>query len=497
MVADRKNLPCLLLSTLLADQMTSEISPIISQMKTWDTKEIEDSFLSSCVFFLESEKGDPASLSELVTTAEDTWFAEPHKRAVFYVIKKISLSSKLSTFVVPGSIAVMAQKMLSSMGYDRECQLVESVTTSPSMFFDIDVLSSVIPLWRIKLARNRLRQNTERILDCLNQEPDQKVLEEELPSLIESQQDIWDGAASAVKRDDEWNASIDEVLSPLPEDISVSTGIRVLDDAIQGGIAKKNSPFSGRLIVVAARPSMGKSAFAVCLASQLADSHGDVAFFSLEMSRRQVQYRSISCHDYLSLKQTGKLVDPIRANNLRSRTYTAAQRERLESYRSSSLVKRFHIFDANEAINSVVAKVKLLNKTRANLCAVFIDYLQLIEGCSGDANNTEASNIGNVTRALKKLATATGVDIFLLSQVNRGVENRTDKMPNMSDLRASGRIEEDADIVMFLLRPYYYDQEKDPYELAISVAKNRHGICGTLACSVDLQSSVIFDRQSL
>lgn len=477
--------------------MTSEISLIVSQMKTWDTREIEDSFLSSCVFFLESEKGDPGILSDLVTTVEDTWFNDPHKKAIFYIIKKVALSSKQSTFVVPGSIAVMAQKMLSSMGYDRECQFVEGVTTAPSMFFDVDILNSVIPLWRVKLARNKLRQNTERILDCLNQEPDQKVIEEELPSLIECQQDIWDGAASAVKRDDEWNSSIDEVLSPLPEDISISTGIRVLDDAIQGGVAKKNSPFSGRLIVVAARPSMGKSAFVVCLASQLADAHGDVAFFSLEMSRRQVQYRSISCHDYLSLKRQGRLVDPIRSNNLRNRTYTTAQRERLESYKGSSLVKRFHIFDSSEAINSIIAKVKLLAKTRANLCAVFIDYLQLIEGCSGDANNTEASNIGNVTRALKKLATATGIDIFLLSQVNRGVENRSDKMPNMSDLRASGRIEEDADIVMFMLRPYYYDQEKDPYELAISVAKNRHGVCGTLACSIDLQSSVIFDRQSL
>jgi replicative DNA helicase len=76
------------------------------------------------------------------------------------------------------------------------------------------------------------------------------------------------------------------------------------------------------------------------------------------------------------------------------------------------------------------------------------------------------------------------------------VENRSDKMPNMSDLRASGRIEEDADIVMFLLRPNYYDKEKDEYELALSVAKNRHGMCGTLQCCIDLQSSVIFERQS-
>jgi replicative DNA helicase len=283
----------------------------------------------------------------------------------------------------------------------------------------------------------------------------------------------------------------------LPRDISIPTGLAVLDEAIQGGIAKRNSPYSGRLLVVAARPGMGKSTFAIHLATVLADTNCDVAFFSLEMSKKQVQYKSIACLDYMNLSYQKELVDPIRSHNLRLRTYTSAQRARLESYSSCDVVKRFHVFDASEAINTISAKIKLLAKTRKNLSTVFIDYLQLVEGCSGDAQNTEASNIGNVTRALKKLATSIGIDIFLLSQVNRGVENRTDKMPNMSDLRASGRIEEDADIVMFLLRPSYYDTGKDQYELAISVAKNRHGMCGTLQCCIDLQSSVIFERHSL
>lgn len=477
--------------------MSDELALIVSQMKTWETREIEDSFLSSCVFFLENEKGDPSALCELVTTVDQAWFNEPHKKAIFHIIKKIALESVKQSFIVPGSIAVMAQKLLFSMNHKRECEFVGPVTNSPSMFFSVDTLYLVIPIWRIKLARNRLRQNAERMIDFLDREPDQKVIEEEIPGLIEAQQDIWDGAANSTKRSDDWNSSVDELLSPLPPDMSISTGLKVLDDAIQGGIAKKGSPYSGRLIVIAARPSMGKSTFAIHLATQLADTHGDVIFLSMEMSKKQVQYKAISCYDYINLSRQRKLVDPIRSNNLRNRTYTPDQRKRLDGYRISPFVKRFHIFESAESIATISAKVKLLSKTRANLSAVFVDYLQLIEGCSGDANNTEASNIGHVTRALKKLATGIGIDIFLLSQVNRGVENRNDKMPNMSDLRASGRIEEDADIVMFLLRPYYYDQSKDPYELAISVAKNRHGICGTLGCAIDLQSSVIFNRVSL
>ena len=239
---------------------------------------------------------------------------------------------------------------------------------------------------------------------------------------------------------------------------------------------------------------MGKSTVAIHLATQLAGSHGDIAFFSLEMSKRQIQYKAIACYDYMNLSLSKNLTNPIRAHNLRLRTYTQDQRDRLESYRSSTFVKRFHVYDSAENASSISAKVTLLSKTRPKLSAVFIDYLQLIEGCSGDANNTESSNIGNVTRALKQLAVRTGIDIFLLCQVNRGVETRNDKMPTLADLRASGRIEEDADIVMFLLRPAYYDAQKDPYELAIGIAKNRHGVCGTLRCGIDLQSSVVFDE---
>jgi replicative DNA helicase len=477
--------------------MSEEISAIVSQMNSWDTGEIENSFLSSCVFYLENEKGSPDGLCDLATQVDQDWFAETHKKALFHVIRKIAVDSVKSSLVVPGSIAVMAEKLLVSMGYQDECQYIEEVATSPSMFFSIESLYSVIPLWRVKLARSALKANAEQIVSALTGVPDRKVFEEGIPSLIESQQELWYNASTINKKDDDWESSIEEALSPLPKDIVIPTGLSALDEAIQGGIAKRNSPYSGRLVVIAGRPGMGKSAFAVHLATVLADTYCDVAFFSLEMSKKQVHYRSISCFDYMNLSYQKKLVDPILPHHLRLRSYSAAQRARLESYSTCQMVKRFHIFDASEAINTISAKIKLLSKTRKNLSTVFIDYLQLIEGCSGDAQNTEASNIGNVTRALKKLATSIGIDIFLLSQVNRGVENRNDKMPNMSDLRASGRIEEDSDIVMFLLRPNYYDKEKDKYELAISVAKNRHGECGTLQCCIDLQSSVIFEKHRL
>lgn len=478
--------------------MSEELPTIMSQMTTWDTSEIEDSFLSTCVHFLETDSGSRNSLCEVIAEIDHEWFQELHKKAIFHIVKKIVLDPAKVTLAVPGSIAVISQNLLSQMGYAADAENVESVTLYPSSFFSIESLQSVIPLWKAKLARNSLKANAETLLSLLAGDPNQKVFDQDIPSIIEKQQEIWQSTFSAENKNDTWENSINEMLSPLPKDISITTGLTVLDNAIQGGIAKRGSPYSSRLIVIAARPAMGKTAFAVFLATQLANYHGDVAFFSLEMPATQLRHRAIACLDYIELSKTNRLVDPIRINNLRLRTYTPAQRERLEEYSNKPITKRFHIFDKTSmAVNIIASRIKLLAKTRSKLTAVFIDYLQLIEGCSGDGQNSEASNVGNVTRALKSLALSIGIDIFLLCQVNRGVETRNDKMPTLSDLRASGRIEEDADIVAFLLRPSYYDNSRNEYELAISIAKNRHGMCGTLGCSIDLKSSVIFENERI
>jgi replicative DNA helicase len=477
-------------------QPQKTLEDLLSGIKTWDTDEFEISFLSTICFLLEGDakEDDVQALMRIFTVLDENWFSQPHRKAIFFVVKRVFSGTSKSQFLLPGSIGMMAIQMLRLRGHDQECEFVESVTSSPSIFYSIESLESILPVWRIKLVRREMISSSEQMLDIFNDQPDVSIILDKVPKLIEAQQETWSNLSVSTKKADDWNSSVDELLSPLPENVAISTGLRVLDDAIQGGIASRNSPYSGRLIVVAARPAMGKSTIAISLATQLADSHGDVAFFSLEMSRRQIQYKAISCYDYMNLSMSKNLTNPIRSNNLRLRSYTADQRQRLEGYRDSPFVKRFHIYDSAESINTISTKVALLAKTRPKLSAVFVDYLQLIEGCSGDANNTEASNIGHVTRALKQLAVRTGIDIFLLSQVNRGVESRNDKMPTLSDLRASGRIEEDADIVMFLLRPCYYDPQKDPYELAISVAKNRHGTCGILQCAIDLQSSIVFDE---
>lgn len=479
-----------------ARPVEKSLEQVLAGIRTWDTDDFEVSFLSSVCFLIEGEpkEVDAKALTEILAIIDENWFTQLHRRAIFYVIRKIYTDPKGVQFLLPGSIQMMAIQVLQVRGHDKECGLVEMVTTAPSYLYSLDGFMSILPFWRIKLVRKKMMLNAEELIDVFNEQPDPEIILDKVPRLIEAQQDAWNDFSLVNQKRDDWESSVEELLSPLPENVTISTGLKVLDEAIQGGIAARHSAYSGRLTVVAGRPGMGKSTVAICLATRLADSGCDVAFFSLEMSKKQVQYKAFCCYDYFNLSLSSDRSDPLRSDNLRLRRYTEAQRQRLQSYRTAPFVKKFHVYESAENINSISAKVSLLAKTRPRLSAVFIDYLQLIEGCSGDANNTEASNIGHVTRCLKQLAVKIGVDIFLLSQVNRGVEQRTDKMPTMSDLRASGRIEEDADIALLLLRPAYYDETRDPYELAISVAKNRHGACGTLQCNIDLQSSVVFDK---
>lgn len=472
---------------------------LIPFMRSWDTTEMEEAFVAFCVDAIESGDYGSSKMYEVVSSVNDSWFSDRKMRAAYIAISKAMLEVGKDGFIMPGSIALRLNAMIMSgilKSEESGEQIVENARSASPLFagvYSFSVLSdSVIPLWRLKLARRYLRNSAELLVDALDESPSHELLAEKIPSLIERQQTIWNSLSEDEQGDKGWDSTITELLQPLPENNTVSTGITILDNTIQGGIAGPDSAYGGRLIVIAARPAMGKTTAAVTLATHLANTGNNVAFFSLEMPRRQIEYKAVSCLDFLRMKEAGRIVDPIRMGNLQNRSYSPAQRQRIKELNTSSFVKAFDVFDKSQDVASVAATVRMLARTRPNLRGIFIDYLQLIDGCTGTAN--DATAIGVATKTLKRLAVELGIDIILMSQVNRGVEQRNDKMPTLSDLRASGRIEEDADIVMFLFRPGYYDTEADPYELAISVAKNRGGITGTLQCKIDLASSVVFDR---
>ncbi len=243
----------------------------------------------------------------------------------------------------------------------------------------------------------------------------------------------------------------------------LSTGLRDLDRAISG---LNNSD----LILLAARPGMGKTSMALNILLDAGKRSGKkVAFFSLEMSREQLALRLISSECFVDNKKlvTGKLTD----DDWES---VAAAADSLN--RSTILIDD----------NSGVTVADILAKCRRveDLGLIVIDYLQLMQsagGRSGSRGENRQQIVSDISRSLKIMAKELNVPVLCLSQLSRANESRQDKRPMLSDLRESGAIEQDADIVLFLYREGYYNKDAENPNLAeCIIAKNRHGETGTV-----------------
>ncbi len=250
-----------------------------------------------------------------------------------------------------------------------------------------------------------------------------------------------------------------------PNDITgVPTGFIDLDRMTSGLQA-------GDMVVLAARPSMGKTAFAVNIAEHVALNEGlPVAIFSMEMSAAQLAVRivgSIGRIDQGHLR-TGKLSDE----------EWPRLTEAIERLRNVSL----HIDETPGLTPSELrANARRLARQCGKLGLIVVDYLQLMSGSASSEGENRATELGEISRGLKMLAKELQCPVIALSQLNRSVESRTDKRPMMSDLRESGAIEQDADIIMFIYRDDYYNKDsKEPNVAEIIIGKQRNGPTGTV-----------------
>ena len=226
----------------------------------------------------------------------------------------------------------------------------------------------------------------------------------------------------------------------------------------------------GDLIVLAARPSMGKTAFALNIAENVAVQEGlPVVVFSMEMGASQLALRMVGSLGRIdqSHLRTGRLNDD-------------------EWGRLSEAVDRLKgasvFIDETPALNAAELRARARRQARqcGKLGLIVIDYLQLMSGSSGSDEN-RATELGEISRGLKALAKELQCPVIALSQLNRSVETRNDKRPMMSDLRESGAIEQDADIIMFIYRDDYYNKDsKEPGVSEIVIGKQRNGPVGTV-----------------
>ncbi len=243
----------------------------------------------------------------------------------------------------------------------------------------------------------------------------------------------------------------------------LSTGLRDLDRAISG-LNRSD------LILLAARPGMGKTSMALNILLDAGKRSGKkVAFFSLEMSREQLALRLISSECFVDNKKlvTGKLSD-------QDWESVAAAADSLN--RSTILIDD----DSSITVADINAKCRRVE----DLGLVVIDYLQLMQSAGGKASDRGANRqqiVSDISRSLKIMAKELDVPVLCLSQLSRANESRQDKRPMLSDLRESGAIEQDADIVLFLYREGYYNKDTENPNLAeCIIAKNRHGETGTV-----------------
>lgn len=283
-------------------------------------------------------------------------------------------------------------------------------------------------------------------------------------------------------------SNIEELSEQKTTVTGLSTGYPQLDKMTTG-------LHEDELVILAARPAVGKTAFALNLAQNVGTKSGKaVAIFSLEMSAESLVSRMICAEGSID------------ANHLRTGQLSNEEWNNIMVAMGSLANAKIYIDDtAGTKISEIRAKSRRLAKDTDNLGLIVVDYLQLVDGGNQENRQQEVSYI---SRQLKKIAKELGVPVIALSQLSRGVEQRQDKRPVLSDIRESGSIEQDADIVAFLYRDDYYEREDDENddenetsdvgEVEVIIEKNRSGPRGTVKLlfikSHNKFSSIAYDQ---
>lgn len=275
--------------------------------------------------------------------------------------------------------------------------------------------------------------------------------------------------------------------------VGVTSGLLDLDRWL-GGLHPSD------LLILAGRPSMGKTALATTIAFNAAKANYDnkaegavVAFFSLEMSAEQLAMRVLA-------SESGISSDKIRRGAIRREDFPKF----VDVSRNIHDIQMFIDDTPGLSLSALRNKARRL-KRQHNIGMIVVDYLQLIDAASKRMQDNRVQEVSAVTRAMKTLAKELNIPILALSQLSRAVEQRDDKRPQLADLRESGSIEQDADVVMFIYREEYYEGRKEPkdgteehsawqkkmgdiYNQAdIIIAKQRHGPVGTIKVFFDAQ----------
>ncbi|MDK2802916.1 MAG: replicative DNA helicase [Oscillospiraceae bacterium] len=428
-------------------------------------KSVLSDYVENIPYNLEAEQSvlgalllDPSCMSKVLEYIKPDCFFHPQHNQIFDIILEMFYTSNAIDFVTV--LAEVSSDNIFETKNEAKLYLAKLMEMVPS----IVNIESYCEIVREYHYIRRLISASQEILSSCSQSTNSKFLLDKAEQLI---MEIRHGRdISGLEKLDKIILSIYDNLQKISEQeglahLGLSSGFDGLD-AILTGLNKSD------LILLAARPAMGKTSFALNIATNCAKkSKKAVAIFSLEMSKEQLASRILSSEARInsSKLKTGDLS----GNDWESLTIASNQLYGTEIY-----------IDDTPGINVAEMKGKL--RRVDNLGLVVIDYLQLMTSSKRTENRVQ--EISEITRNLKVLAKEFDVPVICLSQLSRAPDARADHRPILSDLRESGSIEQDADIVMFLYREHYYDQENGEENVAdCIISKNRHGETASISLS--------------
>ena len=401
------------------------------------------------------------ALDEIASILKPNSFYKPSHQHIFRAMLELAELQQPIDEVILGDQLRSLNQLNDAGGYAYLAELVECVPSSGNVVYYAKIIQEhalLRDLIQTTTDIGRKSRDPEQNISELLSEAEIQIGEIATRSTDKKYDHIKDILASSFKRLEKISETTDEVTG-------IPSGFIDLDRFTSG---LQNSD----LIIVAARPSMGKTALALNIATYVAtraEEKGAILIFSMEMSKEQLAIRMLTAESKVDSKK-------LRAGNLGQEDW-----DKLAMATDKLSVVPLFINDAtNLSPYELTTIAKQLNKEFTNgISLIIIDYLQLMKG--NRPNMPREQEIAEVSRSLKGLAKELDIPVIALSQLNRALENRSDKHPQLSDLRESGSIEQDADIILFIYRYEVYNEDSPDKGIAeIIISKHRNGPTGVI-----------------
>ena len=420
---------------------------------------------------------------EITDQLDENYFFDPIHQKIYKIISNLISKGLLANPVTIKNFFNTKEELVEIGGIDYLIKLTKVSTTKNQIKYYSQLLSDLyIRRQLINISEETLEESKNKDLEISGT----NILENTERKLFEIAE-RGEFQRSFVTFKDALKETIDMATAAYKNDqgiVGVPSGLTDLDDRL-GGLHKQD------LIIIAGRPSMGKTALATNIAFNASlnikknDLKTSVAFFSLEMSSEQLSTRILA-------EQSR-----IKSNDIRRGKINQDDFERFIEASKNLEMLPLHIDDTPAITISALSNRARRLKRKEGLDLIVIDYIQLMKS-SGYRNEGRVLEIAEITQGLKSLAKELDVPVLALSQLSRQVEQREDKKPQLSDLRESGSIEQDADVVMFVFRQQYYLEKQEPKpgtaehvewqekmsqihnEAEIIIGKQRHGPTGVI-----------------